>query len=166
MVARILALLLLCCPLLNSQASPRPGQPAPDFTLTDSTGAPVKLSALKGKVVLLDFWATWCHGCQIEIPWYMEFQNRYGKDGLAAMGVSMDEEGWKAVKPYLQDHKLNYPVVVGTKAVATEYGGLPSLPVTLLIDRSGNIAELHAGMVDKSEFESKIKQLLQKGSGT
>lgn len=166
MVGRVLAALLLFCPLLHSQTSLKIGQPAPDFTLADSTGAPVKLSALNGKVVLLDFWATWCHGCQIEIPWYMEFQNKYGKDGLAAVGVSMDEDGWKAVKPYLQDHKLNYPVVVATKDVANKYGGLPSLPVTLLIDRSGKIAEVHAGMVEKSEFETRIKQLLQKGSGT
>ena len=166
MVGRVLGALLLFCPLLHSQTSPKIGQPAPDFTLADSTGAPVKLSALNGKVVLLDFWATWCHGCQIEIPWYMEFQNKYGKDGLAAVGVSMDEDGWKAVKPYLQDHKLNYPVVVATKDVANKYGGLPSLPVTLLIDRSGKIAEVHAGMVAKSEFETRIKQLLQKGSGT
>ena len=160
MFLRIMAGLLVLCPWLQSQSAPTIGQPAPDFTLIDATGSPVKLSSLKGKVVLLDFWATWCTGCKVEIPWYMEFENKYGKEGLAAIGVSMDDDGWKSVKPFLQEHKLNYPVVIGTQEVVNEYGGLPSLPVTMLIDRQGKIAESHAGMVNKDEFEKKIRQLL------
>jgi|SRR5215471_20415209 len=140
--------------------NPQVGQPAPDFTLSDSTGSPIKLSAYKGKVVLLDFWATWCTGCKVEIPWYMEFQNKYGKDGLTAIGVSMDEDGWKSVKPFLEVHKLNYPVVIANQDLANRYGGLPSLPMTLLIDRNGKIAESRAGMVDKDAFENKIRALL------
>ena len=135
-------------------------KPAPDFTLTDSTGSPVTLSAFKGKVVLLDFWATWCGGCKVEIPWYMEFQNKYRDDGLSAIGVSMDEDGWKSVKPFLEEHKLNYPVVISNQDLANRYGGLSSLPVTLLIDRNGRIAEWHVGMVNKDAFESEIKTLL------
>src|SRR5215471_18245094 len=103
--------LVAMCSLLASQTTPQAGQstpqvgqPAPDFTLSDSTGSPIKLSAYKGKVVLLDFWATWCTGCKVEIPWYMEFQIKYGKDGLTAIGVSMDEDGGKAVKPFLAVH--------------------------------------------------------------
>lgn len=169
MFLRTLAVALVAiCPLLNSQTVPQPpeqatpqvGQSAPDFTLPDSTGSPIKLSAYKGKVVLLDFWATWCTGCKVEIPWYMEFQNRYGKDGLKAIGVSMDDDGWKSVKPFLEEHKLNYPVVIANQDLANRYGGLPSLPMTLLIDRNGKIAESHAGMVDKDAFENKIKALL------
>jgi peroxiredoxin len=169
MYLRTLAVALVAtCSLLASQTTPQPGQTtpqlgqtAPDFTLPDSTGSPIKLSAYKGKVVLLDFWATWCTGCKVEIPWYVEFQNKYGKDGLTAIGVSMDDDGWKSVKPFLEEHKLNYPVVIANQDLANRYGGLPSLPVTLLIDRNGKIAELHAGMVDKDAFENKIKALLR-----
>jgi peroxiredoxin len=157
--------LVAMCPLLASQTPPQLGQPAPDFTLTDSAGSPVTLSAYKGKGVLLDFWATWCGGCKVEIPWYVEFQNKYRHDGLTAIGVSMDDDGWKSVKPFLEEHKLNYPVVIGNQDLASRYGGLPSLPMTLLIDRDGKIAESHAGMVDKDAFEKKIKTLLQESSG-
>ena len=153
--------LVAMCPLLASQTPPQLGQPAPDFTLTDSAGSSVTLSAYKGKVVLLDFWATWCGGCKVEIPWYVEFQNKYRNDGLAAIGVSMDDDGWKSVKPFLEEHKLNYPVVIGNQDLASRYGGLPALPMTLLIDRDGKIAESHAGMVDKDAFEKKITTLLQ-----
>ena len=169
MLLRAFAVALVAmCPLLASQTppqlgkpAPRLGRPAPDFTLTDSAGSPVKLSAFKGKVVLLDFWATWCDGCKVEIPWYVEFQNKYRNNGLAAIGVSMDDDGWKSVKPFLEEHKLNYAVVIGNQDLASRYGGLPSLPMTLLIGRDGKIAESHAGMVDKDAFEKKIKALLQ-----
>jgi len=133
---------------------------APDFTLEDSTGAPIQLSAFKGKVVLLDFWATWCHGCKIEIPWYVEFQEKYKQRGLSAIGVAMDEDGWKSVKPFLQEHKLNYPIVVGNQDLAMQYQ-VESMPVTLLIDREGKIAESHSGMVDKDAFEADVVKLLQ-----
>ena len=137
---------------------------APGFTLTDSTGAPVRLSGYQGRVVVLDFWATWCGGCKVEIPWYMEFQNRYKDRGLVVIGVSMDEDGWKSVQPFLEEHKLNYPVVIGSQDVAKLYGGVSSLPMTLLIDRQGKIADSQVGMVDKAAFEGEIQALLQDGA--
>jgi cytochrome c biogenesis protein CcmG/thiol:disulfide interchange protein DsbE len=133
---------------------------ASDFTLSDSKGAFVKLSAYKGRVVLLDFWATWCEGCKMEIPWYMEFQNKYKESGLSVVGVSMDEDGWKAVKPFLEEKKVNYPVVIGDWDLAKLFG-ITALPVTLLIDRDGKVADLHLGMVDKEAFEREIKILLK-----
>jgi len=134
---------------------------APDFTRVDAAGHKVRLSKYRGKVVLLDFWATWCTGCKQEMPWYVEFADRYKKDGLAVLGVAMDDEGWKIVKPFLSDKmKLNYPVVVGDTAIAKQFGGVRSLPLTLLIDREGRIAFSHPGVVDKAKFEDKIQELL------
>jgi len=134
---------------------------ASDFSLEDSTGALVKLTGFKGRVVLLDFWATWCTGCKQEIPWYMEFQDKYRKDGLSAIGVSLDEDGWKSVRPYLQEHKINYPIVIGKWEIMGERFGFNSMPATLLIDRNGRIADLHVGMVDKDAFEHEIQTLLK-----
>jgi peroxiredoxin len=138
-------------------------KPAPDFTLTDSKGASLKLSGHKGRVVLLDFWATWCGGCKVEIPWYMEFQSKYQASGLSVIGVSMDEDGWKSVKPFLKEKPINYAVVIGNPELAKLYA-VDAMPVTLLIDRDGKIAATHVGMVDKEAFESEIKVLLAEGA--
>src|SRR5690242_3085639 len=132
---------------------------APDFTLTDATGQTITLSAHKGKVVLLDFWATWCGGCKVEIPWYVEFDKKYRDRGLAVIGVSMDDEGMKVVKPFLAQKNIEYTVVIGNEALAKKYN-LDSMPLTLLIDRNGRIAVSHAGVVNKDDFESYIKTLL------
>jgi peroxiredoxin len=137
---------------------------APDFVLADSAGKRVSLGELKGKVVLLDFWATWCTGCKEEMPWFMEFQKTYGGRGLQSVGVAMDIEGWAKVRPYLQQHPVNYPVVVGDVGLANRFGSMPGLPVTLLIDRKGRIAEFHPGKVDRSAFEAEIRQVLAETS--
>lgn len=136
-------------------------QPAPNFTLIDSNGSSVQLSDFKGKVVLLDFWATWCHGCKTEIPWYMDFESKYKDQGLAAIGVAMDDDGWKKVKPFVNAKKMNYPVVLGNDSLAKRYG-IKALPVTLLIDRQGRIAVSHTGLVDKTVFEGQIQSLLHR----
>jgi peroxiredoxin len=135
-------------------------KPAPDFALTDANGTRIALSGYKGRVVLLDFWATWCTGCKVEIPWYMEFQEKYARRGLASIGVAMDVEGWSVVKPYLDVHPINYPVVLGNPDLVKPYD-ITNMPVTLLIDRQGRIAEAHAGMVDKDAWEQDIQHLLK-----
>jgi len=137
---------------------------APDFTLNDSKGEPIKLSNYKGKIVLLDFWATWCHGCKTEIPWYMEFARKYKDSGLAVIGVSMDEEGWTAIKPFVSELAINYRILQGNDATAQLYGGVDALPTTFLIDRDGKIAETHAGLAGKDDFEDGIKKLLARSS--
>jgi peroxiredoxin len=133
--------------------------PAPDFTLPGPNGAAVQLSRFQGKVVLLDFWATWCHGCKTEIPWYMEFSEKYKKSGLVVVGVSMHDEGWKIVRPFLKEKKMKYPVVIGNDDLAKRYG-LTEMPLTLLIDRHGKIAFTRAGLVDKDAFEGELRTLL------
>jgi len=134
---------------------------APDFALKDINGQTVHISDYKGKVVLLDFWATWCGPCKIEIPWFMEFEQQLKDRGFAVLGVSMDEDGWGVVKPYLQEMKVNYRVVLGNDQVGEQYGGVESLPTTFLIDRQGKIASVHIGLSrGKEEFRNDIMQLL------
>jgi peroxiredoxin len=134
---------------------------APEFALKDSNGQTVHLTDYKGKVVLLDFWATWCGPCKVEIPWFIEFEQQFKDRGFAVLGVSMDEDGWDAVKPYIEDHKINYRVMLGNEQVSDIYGGLDSLPTTLLIDREGKIASVHIGLsLGKEEFRDDIDHLL------
>jgi len=95
---------------------------APGFTLSDNKRAPITLSDFKGKVVLLDFWATWCAASKVEMPWYVEFESRYRNSGLAIIGVSMDDEGWAIVSPYLEGRPVTYPVVLGDHDVADRFG--------------------------------------------
>lgn len=132
---------------------------APDFALNDSEGVPIRLSAYKGKVVLLNFWATWCKGCVLEIPWLIEYQEKYKDKGLSVIGVSIDEN-WKPVKTFVAEKKVNYPVVLDNQGVAGKYA-LSSMPMSLLIDRSGEIAASYVGVVDKGTCESKLQTLLE-----
>src|SRR5579884_1324538 len=99
-------------------------KPAPDFTLTDSNGAKVKLSEYRGKVVLLNFWATWCGPCQVEIPWFIKFQREYKDKDFVVLGVSDDDDGWKAVRPFISSEHINYRVLMANEQVALLYGGI------------------------------------------
>jgi peroxiredoxin len=139
---------------------PKDRKAAPIFTLKDSSGADLRLSEYKGKVVLLNFWATWCGPCKVEMPWFVEFEQTYKDRGFGVIGVSMDEEGWDVVKPYLATKHINYRVVVGTEQLSKSYDGVESLPTTFLIDRDGRIASVHTGLVSKGEYEREIQQLL------
>jgi peroxiredoxin len=136
-------------------------KPAPDFTLQDADGNSVKLSDLRGKVVVVNFWATWCGPCALEIPWFIEFEQQLKSKGLEIVGVSMDEDGWKAIKPYVASHKMNYRVVLGNDSVGQLYGGVDSLPTTFVIDRQGRLAfPPHIGLPGKNEYLNEIQTLL------
>ena len=135
-------------------------KPAPDFALKDADGKVVHLSDYKGKVVLLDFWATWCGPCKIEIPWFMEMQRRNKDRGFEVLGVAMDDEGWEAVKPFAATLGINYRLVIGNDSTAQMYGGVDALPTTFLIDRTGKIAAVHVGLAAKKDFEDGVEQLL------
>ncbi len=138
----------------------------PDFEATDATGANFRLSNSMGKVVVLNFWATWCKPCQNEIPWFVEFQRNYGNDGFEVIGVSLDDGGWKAVRPAMESLKINYRVAIGDNALAQKYGGLTALPETLLIDRKGRLLARHVGITDKSQYEREIVRALWNGLST
>jgi len=150
---------LVSAPISADIAKPAARKAAVDFSLPGRDGKPVKLSSLKGKVVLLDFWATWCTGCKVEIPWFIEFDKAYRAQGLAAVGVSMDEAGWKTIEPYLKKNPISYPIVAGNFDAAAPYN-ITALPVTVLIDRAGRVAATHVGVVNKKSFEGELKQLL------
>lgn len=133
---------------------------APDWQLKDLDGKSVKLSDFKGKVVILNFWATWCPPCRREIPSFVSLQKEYGDKGLVIIGVSLDEKGPAAVKPFISKMGINYPVVMGDPKVAADYGGIAVVPTTFVIDRNGNVAAMHEGDAPRATFESQIKPLL------
>jgi peroxiredoxin len=133
---------------------------APQFALKDSSGKKIELKDYHGKVVLLDFWATWCTGCKMEIPWFSEFQRTYGAQGFAVFGVSVDEGGWRVLKPFLAETHVPYPILLGDGPTAQRFG-IQSLPDTFLIDRQGRVAAAYlTGLVDKDDVEVNIKALL------
>ena len=114
--------------------------------------------------MLLDFWATWCDGCKHEIPWFMEFEKKYKSQGFEAIGVSMDDDGWKSVSPFVEEKKVNYTIVVGDQEISKMYG-VDAMPVTFLIDREGKVAATCAGVVTKSDWQNKIETLLREKPG-
>lgn len=160
----------------SSSQPPKPSRPtalkpenerrtAPDFALKDANGRTVHLSDYKGKVVLLDFWATWCGPCKLEIPWFMEFQRQHKDKGFEVVGISMDEDGWDSVKPFISEMAINYRILIGSDTTAQAYGGVDALPTTFLIDREGKIAAVHVGLASKRDFEDGIEELLQAPAG-
>jgi peroxiredoxin len=136
------------------------GEAPPDFDLRDTDGLDLRLLNYRGKVILLNFWATWCRGCQTEIPWLVDFENQYGKSGLQVIGISMDDGGWKLVSQYLDANNLNYPVVIGNGDLADKYD-VSAMPMTILIGRNGKIAGVSAGVIDRETAEQQIQKLLK-----
>jgi thiol-disulfide isomerase/thioredoxin len=132
---------------------------APAFSLTDITGKPLQLSDYQGKVVVLDFWATWCGPCRIEIPGFIELQKRYAAQGFTMIGISMDDSP-EPVVDFYKELQMNYPVAVGNDRLGELYGGMPGLPTTFIIGRDGRIYAKHVGATDPAVFDAEIKQLL------
>ena len=146
----------------GSVAGPERGTTAPDFTLKvlDSHDKTMQLSSLKGKAVLLNFWATWCEPCKMEMPWLVELQKKYGPQGLQIVGVAMDDAGEKAISDFSHKMGVNYPVLLGTEKVADMYGGLDGLPTTFFLDRNGKIVDRALGLESESLIEDSIKKSL------
>ena len=136
---------------------------APGFTLVSTTGEKVSLSDYLGKIVVLDFWATWCGPCRMGVPDLVSIQNKY-KDKLVVIGISLDSEPTiKNVIPFMEEYSVNYPVVYGTNEVVIDYGYIQAIPTTFIIDEEGNVADSFMGLIPKAELEKKIKSVI-KGS--
>lgn len=135
-------------------------QDAPAWTLKDLDGKAVSLADFKGKVIVLDFWATWCPPCREEIPGYIELQKKYGKDGLVVIGVSLDQKGPAQVKKFAEKNGMNYSVVMGDGKIVDAFGSFTSIPTTFLINREGKIVHQKSGMWKHDEYEALVKKAL------
>jgi cytochrome c biogenesis protein CcmG/thiol:disulfide interchange protein DsbE len=136
------------------------GVAAPEFELADLDGGKLRNSDLKNKVLLVNFWATWCAPCEIEIPWFIDFQKKYQDDGLEVIGISLDEEGPEKVKKYVAEHKVNYKIVMGDEKTAEAFGGVIGLPTSFVVDREGKFYSMHRGLVGKDVVEEELLELL------
>jgi thiol-disulfide isomerase/thioredoxin len=141
-------------------ALPKLGE-APAWKLQDLNGQTVSGDQLRGKVVVLDFWATWCPPCRMEIPGYIEMAKKYEKDGLVIVGVSLDEGGPEVVKPFATKMGMSYTVVMGNEVVQSVFGGMDAIPTTFIIDRSGQIRDRKVGAEESAEYEKKVLSVLK-----
>jgi len=146
-----------------------PMKEEPNVAFKDLHGASISLASFKGKVVLVNFWATYCEPCRTEIPWLIEFQRKYASKGFSVLGVGMDDEGAKVVQPWVQTTTfdvngqptlMDYPIVIGDDDIADKFGGLWAYPTSFLVTRDGKIAKKYIGMIDKEDLEKQIQALL------
>lgn len=136
------------------------GKPAPEFALQSLQGATVHLSDFRGKAVLLNFWATWCQPCKIEMPWFEDLQKQYGSQGLQVVGIALDDASKEDIAKFTKEMGVNYPILLGKESVGSAYGGVQFLPSTFFIDRQGKIVARVFGLKSKSEIEDHIKAAL------
>jgi thiol-disulfide isomerase/thioredoxin len=137
---------------------------APDFTLESIEGKTIRLSDFRGKPVVLNFWATWCGPCKIEMPWFVDFQKQYGPAGVQFLGVAMDDASTKDIAEFAKSMKVNYPILIGKESVGDAYGGVQFLPETFYIDRNGNVVDKAFGLKGRREIEDDIKKIIASNS--
>jgi peroxiredoxin len=151
----------------SKAASKLQGQPAHDFTLQSLDGKTVRLSDYRGKAVLLNFWATWCEPCKLEMPWFVELQKEYGPQGLQVVGVAMDDADFSDIAKFAKEMNVDYPILVGKESVrdsiGSDYGGVPFLPESFFISRDGIVMDKVLGLKSKSDIEDSIKKALTTG---
>jgi peroxiredoxin len=164
-VAVVIALMLVAG--IRMARHPKPssngdlkGEMAPDFSLQSLDGKTVRLSDYRGKAVLLNFWATWCAPCKIEMPWFVELQKQYAPEGLQIVGVAMDDASPKDIGDFAKEMGVNYPVLIGKEAVGDAYGGVQFLPETFYIDRNGKVLDKAFGLKGRGEIEDNVKKIV------
>jgi cytochrome c biogenesis protein CcmG/thiol:disulfide interchange protein DsbE len=136
------------------------GQPAPEFSLQSLDGNTVRLADYRGKAVLLNFWATYCQPCKIEMPWFVELQKKYGPEGLQIVGVAMDDVSQQEIAKFAKEMGVNYPILIGKESVGDAYGGVQFLPSSFYIDRNGKVVDRVFGLKGRGEIEADIKKAL------
>jgi len=151
---------ILLAVMITATAAMGQQSKAPNFKASAADGSTVELQKLKGKVVVVNYWATWCGPCRQEIPGFIDVYKEYKSKGLEIVGVSLDQSGWEVVKPYIAKVKINYPVVLPDDVLKSDYGEIDAIPTTFFVDKNGNIVDTHVGYMDKASFEKKIKSLL------
>ena len=136
-------------------------QKAPNFSLQTADGKTIELAKLKGKVVLVNFWATWCGPCRKEMPDFVELYKQKRSKGLEIVSISLDQEGWKVVNPFVKQYNINFPVTIGNGYLVEAYGGIQYIPTTFIVDRNGYIVDKQIGMMAKQVLEQKLQPLLK-----
>jgi cytochrome c biogenesis protein CcmG/thiol:disulfide interchange protein DsbE len=152
--------LILVTSLLTTISSSQSKTKAPNFSLKSAEGETIELAKLKGKVVVVNFWATWCGPCRVEIPGFLEVYKKYKPKGLEIVGISLDESGWEVVRPFVEKNRISYPVVIGDSKIASDYGGIRAIPTTFIVNKQGNVVDGHLGLLQKTQLEKMIKKLL------
>jgi len=157
-IASVLIILLML--LVSVGGAQKLPAKTPNFALKAADGQTVELYKLKGKVVIVNFWATWCPPCRAEIPDFVSLSETYKGRGVAFVGISLDEKGWSVVKPFIAKNKITYPIVLDNGKTQTAYGGIEYIPTTFIVDRTGRIVDKVVGGIQKADLEKKIKRLL------
>ena len=135
---------------------------APQFALKDVNGRTVRLGDYRGKVVLINFWATWCPPCRAEMPDLIRLQREYAKQGLQIIGITYPPQRKSLVRRFARTLKVNYPIILGTRGIKALFSSEETLPLTVVINRDGNVSEIISGILLDNEFDEKIKPLLMK----
>ncbi|PEN11445.1 alkyl hydroperoxide reductase [Longibacter salinarum] len=148
----------------NGSQHPLQSQKAPDFALERMNGETFRLSEHRGEVVVVNFWATWCPPCRMEIPGFIKLQKEFRDQGLTFVGISLDKGGFGAVRPYAEEMAINYPLVMGESSVVQKYGGVRGLPTTFVIDAEGDIAFARPGYLPEKQLRARLKPLLNEAS--